>query len=277
MSSIIVRVVKEYTSGFLRFIAVSLMGFPLLYPLSVAILFDTPFGEVFALYGSPFFYLASFWMIVSGWGLWEMKRWAWYVFLVAMSLVAGLNISVVINYSHTQHPFFATLSSLFAVLLNIYLVAREVRVPYFLPRIPWWKAESDFRVELPVRVGRPHDTLVLGQIMDLSHSGCFIRLNQEEIEGLGPIDAEDEVMMKFQLFGEPLEVKGNIVWVTQGGVTHPRGLGVKFYGVSKSEKNLLSISSKRLRKIANADEDTHGEGFKVRLKDANSEGEDHLE
>jgi hypothetical protein len=62
---------------------------------------------------------------------------------------------------------------------------------------------------------------------------------------------QDETLdLRFTLFGEPIECRGIVVWRTQSAVTHPRGIGVKFVGVSKPTRRTLKAADQRLKKIA---------------------------
>jgi hypothetical protein len=235
--------VKQYKSRFLRFVSVCFLVFPILYITLGAILFDISLSNCVAILLSPFYYIVSFLVVCSGYGLWEMRRWSWYVFIVSQVLVFYENALFVLNFGESHHKVIAFLAaSLFQVAL-IYRVAREIRVPYFFPRIRWWESNPRYRFSAPVKITRKNGDVLEGEILDIALSGCFIKCRGEV--------AQDELLvLHFQLYGTSFECPGTLVWCAQSTVTHPRGIGVKFNFLSKSQRRSLRAIQRLLKKIS---------------------------
>jgi len=221
------------------------MAFPAIYLIFVALLFDIPLKACVGLLLSPSYWLLSLMAIASGWGLWEMKRWSWYVFLVANAFVIYGNAYLVSSAGETNHKVLAFLLSVACILGLIYRVAREVRVPYFLPKIRWWESNPRYKTVAPVRLKRTGNAVqeCEGEILDISMGGCFVKLRSE-------LHMDEPVSVTFDLFGLTIETLGIVVWRTQSTVTHPKGIGIKFSGFPRNQKRLMRAVCGRLRKIA---------------------------
>ncbi|HAR41376.1 MAG TPA: hypothetical protein DCS07_01890 [Bdellovibrionales bacterium] len=235
---------KGYTTRILKTVALIYIAFPLTYIFAVALLFDIPLniclGDILL---SPFYYFVSVFAVAAGYGLWEMLRWSWYLFLVANVLI-GYESAVLVNlYGETHHKVFSFLAAIGFLVIVTYRVAQEVRVPYFFPKIRWWESDPRYRLSVPVRISRPGGELIEGQIMDISTHGCFVRLRIE-------VPKDEIVALEFSVFGYDVKCSGAIVWCTQSTVTHPRGIGIKFRGVERREKRYLRFITRRLKKIA---------------------------
>src|SRR3954464_12019221 len=81
------RGLKRYTSRFFKSVALFYVAFPLAYILIVAVLFDVPMSSCVRILLSPLYYAVAFVAVVAGFGLLEMKRWAWYWFVAADILI----------------------------------------------------------------------------------------------------------------------------------------------------------------------------------------------
>ncbi|NDG85223.1 MAG: PilZ domain-containing protein, partial [Proteobacteria bacterium] len=82
-----------------------------------------------------------------------------------------------------------------------------------------------------------------GEILDLSPLGCFVKTRNH-------LALHDNVKLHFRVYGFDFECPGNVVWLPLSSVTHPKGMGVKFYGLSRLQRRGLKVVEKRLRKIA---------------------------
>jgi hypothetical protein len=234
---------KKYSTRFLKTIALLYMAFPAAYVLFVALLFDIPAHQCVKILLSPSYYLLSAFAVAAGYGLWEMKRWSWYVFLFAsISTVYG-NAVLVSNYGESHHKIVAFVISVLAVVGLVYRVGREVRVPYFLPRIRWWESNPRYKLVAPVQIARAGGTRIDGEILDLSMGGCFIKLKHE-------LQQDETLELQFAVFGHTLECGGSVVWRTHSTVTHPKGIGVKFGPLPRHQRRTLRAITHRLKKIA---------------------------
>lgn len=242
--------VKDYTSKFLKTMALAYMTFPVSYLVVAALLFDIPLSNLAGVPLSPFFFFLSILAICAGYGFWEMKHWAWYLLIGVNVLMAYENAVVVHAYSESHHKIIAYIASLLILAGSMHRLSREVRVPYFFPKIRWWESNPRYKLSVPVRVCRPTagqlgvpDPALDGEILDLSMGGCFIKLRTELRHG-------ETVALSFKVFGLVIDCDGTVVWRTQSRVTHPKGVGVKFTISTRAQKRNLRQINGRLRKIA---------------------------
>ena len=240
---------KQYTSRFLKSVSLCYMAFPAVYLVIAALLFDIPGRACVSVLLSPFYYLLSLLAMAVGYGFWEMRRWAWHLFVAANILIVYANAVLVADHGTTHHKWIAFVFSFFALCALSVRVTREVRVPYFLPRIRWWESNPRYRLSIPVKVSAKtqdsmgFETALDGEILDLSTRGCFIKIRHE-------YRMDSPVRLNFSSYGLSFEFEGAVVWRPQSTVTHPKGLGVKFGAMPRAQKRNLRAVEQRLRKIA---------------------------
>lgn len=218
------------------------LAFPVVYLIYAAVLFDIPARHFVRILLSPFFYFLSILAIITGYGLWEMKRWAWYAFVLVNILLVYENAVLVANFAESNHKFVAYLVSLFVIAAVIRRVSREVRVPWFLPKIRWWEVNPRYRLTSSVKLARKDGPAVDGEILDISMGGCFIKTRVDLIP-------DETILLQFSLFKHVIECSGTVVWRTQSAVTHPKGVGVKFQPLSKPQKRAMRAITSRLKRI----------------------------
>lgn len=210
-------------------------SFPISYLLFSGLWFNVPLRNYPALLTSPWFYMASFWSVLAGYGLWEMRRWAWYIFLVAHAALFYQNALVVIHYSAAQYQAAAFFLAAFLQLAIVFKITREVRVPYFLPKIRWWASSFQENPTLETSIRRKDGTEAIGEILDVSVFGCFVKIQNT-------FDDNESVTLRFSVKGEEFECQGCVVWRTEPAVTHPKGIGIKFEKMNRRmRKNLRSV------------------------------------
>ncbi len=234
---------KQYISKILKSVSILYMGFPILYIPVAAVFFDVSAKTCGSVLLSLKYYVLSFAAAMVGYALWEMKRWAWYLFVIVNVLIVYENSLMAFHYGESLHPVLAFLFSVLTVLLLTYQVGREIRVPYFFPKIRWWETDPRYRLSVPVTVTRSTGALLSADIMDLSRGGCFIKLRNE-------LGQDEEVALSFTVFNIPLKCEGVIVWRTRSTVTTPKGVGIKFTDLGRAEKRSLRVVSNRLKKVS---------------------------
>lgn len=234
---------KNYTTKSLKCIAGCYITFPILYLVSCALLFDVPARSLMRLSLSPSFYVISGLAIAAGLGLWEMKRWAWYVFLISNVATGYYTALTAAEFGESHYRVLGFILTVAVQVFFIFRIAVEVKVPYFLPKIRWWESDPRYKLIVPVKIKRNDSTEYDGEILDLSLSGCFIKLKQDLLE-------DETIQISFSVFKETMSCSGSVVWRTQGAVTHPKGLGLKFTPLSKPEKKLLKGITARLKEMA---------------------------
>jgi Tfp pilus assembly protein PilZ len=219
------------------------MGFPIFYIVGSMLLFDLPAAACVSILLSPRFYVLSTLAVAAGYGFWEMKHWAWYFFVIVNILVAYQNMNLANDYGTSQHPAVALLCSWLAIGLLTLRVAREVRVPYFFPKIRWWESDPRYRLSVPVMIRRQGIDEVQADILDLSLGGCFIKIRSE-------VGQDESVELSFAVFGIEIQCAGTVVWRTKSTVTHPKGVGIKFSEMDRTQRRALRMINGRLKKIA---------------------------
>jgi Tfp pilus assembly protein PilZ len=219
------------------------LGFPVVYIGVLALLFDIPGNLCLGLLLSPGYWLISLFAMGVGYGLWEMQRWAWYGFVAVNVLIGYQNAVYLHGLSESHHKGLAFAVSLLTLAGLIYRLAREVRVPYFFPKIRWWESNPRYKLSVPVKFTLGPDRVSQGDILDLSLGGCFIKLKSE-------LAFDDVIELEFSVFNIPIRCTGVVVWKTISTVTRPRGVGIKFRLLDGKQKRSLKIINRRLRKIA---------------------------
>lgn len=237
---------KRYTSRFLKSVAAAYFAFPLVYLAVVAVLFDIPASPCVRILLSPLFFIVCGLAIASGYGFWEMKRWAWYLFVPTNLLIAYATAIFGADYGESHHQVLAFAGCVFGLVALTYRVAREVRVPYFFPKIRWWESDPRYRLSSPAKLRRQvngEEKASDAEILDISTGGCFLKTRDD-------LRQDEEVVVAFSIFGIPVSCAGNVVWRTQSTVTHPKGIGVKFSAIEKAQRRCLRQITRRLKEIA---------------------------
>ena len=213
-----------------------MVGFPVLYPLMAAFMFELGPKGVLSIVLSPLFYLASVLWVMTGVGMQTVKHWSWYTFCASQVLATYFNALILINYSESDFKGVAFVVVLGLQYFVFYGVAREMRVPYLFPRINWWESGiagiPHLGVELsPTEGGVPAQK---GQLLDLSSRGCFIKTPMDYRLG-------DPIKLRLEAYGQEGSVSGRIVWLAASTVTHPKGIGVQFGENERSMKRKLRL------------------------------------
>lgn len=234
---------KQYSSRILKTIAALYVGFPVSYLVLAAILFNISAENGIKLLLTPFYWMLSTFAVIAGVGLWEMRRWSWYVFAVTNVFVIYENAVVLSEYSAAFHGAIAFLISASVLAAVTYQVAREIRVPYFFPRIRWWESNPRYRLSVPVVMRRKDGSVIEGDILDISVGGCFVKLHSDLLQ-------DESLSLNFSFYDMPISCNGIVVWRTHSTVTHPKGIGIKFEPLNRTDRRSLRIVSRRLKQIS---------------------------
>ncbi len=219
------------------------MTFPVVYIVFSALLFDIPAQRVVRILLHPLYYLLCVWAVFAGYGLWEMRRWGWHVFLFSNILMIYGNAVIASDYGESHHKVIGFIVSVLIILFLVLRLGREIRVPYFLPKIRWWESNPRYRLSVPVSVQRNSNSILTGEILDLSMGGCFIKSRSE-------LAQDESLTLEFTVFGQTFRFVGTVVWRTQSTVTHPKGIGIKFAPLTRFDRRLLKAVVHRLKKIS---------------------------
>jgi NADH:ubiquinone oxidoreductase subunit K len=219
------------------------MAFPIAYLVLAAIVFDIPISHCFSILLTALYSITTLVALISGYGLWEMRRWAWYFFIGSQVLIFCENLNFVINFSESHHKAAAFFVVSILQFLMVFRVAKEVRVPYFFPKIRWWESNPRYRLSITSVLDRRSGEVIQGEILDLSSVGCFVKLRAD-------LAQDETITIKFKVFGCDLSCEGDVVWTAQSTVTHPQGVGLKFGYLSKTNRRSLRRIHRKLKKIS---------------------------
>lgn len=226
----------------ITFFSYALWSFPLSYILLIGTFYNLTFSTMVSLFFS-FFYLAhSVIAVITGFALYRMRPWAWhfYIFHSLLMIAEQFYLAKKVAENHiVEIPlFFVTLF----ILIAIWLLKSELRVPYFSPKIAWWESDPRYKISVPVEMTTA-DHFYRGDIMDISASGCFIKTKD-------PLKVDTMITVKFALFDHKFDCTGRVVWRTESGVTHPKGVGVRFTGLPKNVQVNLKSTVKKLKTLS---------------------------
>ncbi len=192
------------------------------------------------------FFSFSYWAlaftgIIVGYGLKEMTRWSWNAFLINSIFITYTNGLIAVRYSESTSPLLSFVVSIGLLFLLMYQLGKEIKVPYFLPRIRWWEMNPRYKLVVPVKIERIGSEFE-AEILDISFGGCFIKTRTDMAQN-------ERISTHFSLFGESLVIQGTVVWRSQSSVTHPKGVGVKFDVLENDQKKIMKAATAHLRKI----------------------------
>ena len=229
------------TSRYLRFLTIFMLGFPVFYLLMASFIYDLTSKGILSLVLSPLFYLSSIFWIATGFGFRKMRKWSWYTFGFAQVFVTYLNALNLVSYSLSQTKVEAFILTLLIQFYVFTVASREIRVPYLFPKIRWWESGIAGMSHIVVDVEQSEQGKSVGQILDINTRGCFVKCPK-------PFADFEKIRIKASVYGFDLDLPGVVVWNAGSTVTHPKGIGVKFYGLDRKRKKRLLAISKRFSK-----------------------------
>lgn len=227
---------------FIIFLAYALWSFPLTYILFLATFYNLQISRmVWMIFTAPYI-VHSVLALWTGWALFRLRPYAWHLFVVHTFLAITEQFYVAIVYSERNSKAIPVALSVMSFIGILAFLKKELRVPYFNPRIAWWESDPRYKISVPVNITNS-DHLYQGEIMDISASGCFIKSK-------APLKIEQMVNLKFKLFDHEFHCPGRIVWRTEMGVTHPKGVGVKFSEIDRDLQLVLKDTVKKLSNLS---------------------------
>jgi hypothetical protein len=172
--------------------------------------------------------------IPLSYGLYKVRLWAWYYFLlhsVSMFVVSligsnGLTFSV------------ASLINVVFLIPIGYFISREIRVPYFNPRVRWWEQSKRFLNEVKILLNEK-----ALKTYDFSIKGAFIRE-----ENLSAYRISDLIPIEIDLNKAKINCFAYIRWINNENNHYPKGFGVKFEKLTPKDKSQIGNYIKNLIK-----------------------------
>jgi Tfp pilus assembly protein PilZ len=236
---------------FVNILSYILLSFPVSYILVLGTFHNLTAAKMAAIVFSFYYIAHSVFAVITGLALKKMKPFAWhfYVFHSFVMIVAQFVITYRYSEAHIREiPLSLICITIFGLLAFLKL---ELRVPYFSPKIAWWESDPRYKISVPVQMTSA-DHFYKGDIMDISSSGCFIKTKD-------PLKVDQSILIKFSLFDHKFECNGKVVWRTESGVTHPKGVGIKFNSLSKQCQADLKDTVKKLKSLSRKFKDIRAE------------------
>jgi len=226
----------------INLIAYAHLAFPFAYVMALGAFYNLPLTKMMEILFS-FVYLAhSVLAVFIGWSLLRMRPYAWHIFVLHCALLVAEQFYVTLKYAENYYIEIPLIFSLSLIMLVFFIVKMELRVPYFNPKIAWWESDPRYKISVPTNMSS-QDHLYHGEIMDISTHGCFIKSK-------APLKADQIIHVKFSLFDLQFSCDGKIVWQTEGAVTHPKGVGVRFLNLERKNQNILRDTVKKLKNLS---------------------------
>ncbi|OHD44789.1 MAG: hypothetical protein A2086_07565 [Spirochaetes bacterium GWD1_27_9] len=170
-----------------------------------------------------------FWIFALplAYGLFKVRVWAWYYFLVHS---IGMVILSIFGSDYKIHISVATFLNILFLIPIGYFISQEIRAVYFNPRLRWWEQAKRFHHSVTVEMeGKKYSTY------DISESGAFI-VNESTF------DFETEELLPVTMKLDEYEIKcfAEIRWLNDKADKeknkYPSGYGLKFDRISFKDR-----------------------------------------
>ena len=178
-------------------------------------------------------------------GIYSVRRWGWYLFVTASTLLVGYNLWILFfanaDCAARLGAFFAvSVAGLCAVVFH-----RQVYSPYFNPRLRWWETAARYRVNLAVRLFTEHGEADARMLADISATGCFIKMGHALKTGI-------RVWVVIVCAGTELSFIGRVV--RKGD---ENGYGVIFGAMTSETRRRLNRLIRALEHLGGRDRNGH--------------------
>lgn len=243
---------------FINFLAYLLWSFPVSYIMLLGTFYNLPLARMASILFSFYYIAHSVLAVFTGFALYRMRPYAWHFYVFHSFAMSVAQFVVAYRYGE-NHVVEIPLSLVNLGIIGLLLVLKkELRVPYFSPKIAWWESDPRYKISVPTQM-TCSDHFYKGDIMDISSSGCFIKTKD-------PLKVDQVIQIKFALFDHKFDVHGRVVWRTESGVTHPKGVGVKFTQLDKKMQGDLRETVKKLKSLSRKFKDIRAEEKTVTME-----------
>jgi Tfp pilus assembly protein PilZ len=242
----------------INFLAYVLWSFPFTYVLLLGMFYNLELQDIFICFFSFYNLAHSIIAIATGFALFRMKPYGWHFYCFHSFLMLVEQFYVGLKFGHSPILAVPLAFTTCCILGALYVLKSELRVPYFSPKIAWWESDPRYKISVPTQM-TCSDHFYKGDIMDISASGCFIKTKD-------PLKVDQVVQIKFSLFDHKFDCEGRVVWRTESGVTHPKGVGVRFLGLEKDVNADLRQTVKKLRTLSRKYKDLRDEEKTVTME-----------
>jgi hypothetical protein len=226
----------------IRSISAAYVLSPVLMPLQVVLYhYDATHQTLLQLVGIPSWnsLVVMAMSVAVGVGVWQVRWWGWYAFLVHAAAVMANNVWIA---QHTAiYPLeWMLVSNAFLLALAGFFIWSNVREPFFNPEIRHWEQKPRVGVKRPA-VLKSQGTDVAGETVDISESGAFIACDPEKLE-IG----NDEYPLVLSFPEQDIACRAEIVWRSPGHGRLPPGVGVRFHDLSRADRKVIRAIVKEI-------------------------------
>ena len=173
-------------------------------------------------------------------GLFRVRLWAWYFFLFHS---VGM---IVLNFFGNDYRIHLTPAPFINLLFLIpigFFISKEIRTPYFNPRVRWWEQSSRFFHKVKVIiVGKQFSTF------DISETGAFVT-----DEGQADVEVGELIPLKIFTDEFKIDCYAEVRWINTVKGKYPHGCGVKFYKMKLKDRLLLREYIKKIKTTGKAE------------------------
>ncbi|HOJ64451.1 MAG TPA: PilZ domain-containing protein [Spirochaetota bacterium] len=205
---------------------------------------DTPLGNLnklllFISQGNIIVILnVIFWFsaLPLAYGLYKVRLWAWYYFLIHS---VGMVILSLFGNDYRIHFNASTIINCVFLIPIGYFISKEIRTPYFNPRVRWWEQAKRFQHEAKIIIeGNEYKTY------DLSIAGAFVI-----DEGKAGLEIGELLPIILVIDNETINCFAEVRWVNNSSNRYPVGFGIKFDRLSIKDKAKLKAYIKLLQEL----------------------------
>lgn len=148
------------------------------------------------------------WLILPvgcGVALLTFQKWSYYLFLSFMAMVVLYTLRQRLLFPHRVD--FATFMALQFVNLSViaYFLSQSARTVYLNKKIRWWQQKPRYVHSTAAQILQG-DSSVPGVIQNISEGGLYVTTSI-------PLKPKDPIHIRFEMFGQKLELKGLVVHV----------------------------------------------------------------
>lgn len=106
--------------------------------------------------------------------IYQVRMWSWWVTLLFwFGLLFHTGVMIFEN-SFNQFSLIYLVRNTSILLATVLILRKNVRAPYFNPRLRWWDVPDRFRVTIDTEINYGLDKTTTGEIGDISEKGCFL-------------------------------------------------------------------------------------------------------